>query len=109
MDPGTFVILHLTGPKEQFWGRLIVLGPTGVTLRGVNLNSFEDWARQVGRREERTMEAVPIFFPMHRIERMFEDEDMGIVASYRRRFKELAGLEAVEYFQNVFGPSPSAD
>jgi len=108
MGPNEFVILHLTGPKEQFWGRLIELGPMGVTLRGISLNSFEDWARQVGRREEKTMDVVAVFFPMHRIEKIFQDEDMGVVPSYTRRFKDLAGMEAVDYYQNYFDP-PAAD
>lgn len=109
MRPGAFVLLHLTGPKEQFWGRLLELGPMGVTLRGISLNSFEDWARQVGKREEKTMDVVAVFFPMHRIEKMFQDEDMGVVPSYTRQFKTLAGMEAVDYYQNFFNPPLAAD
>jgi hypothetical protein len=109
MRPGSFVLLHLADPKEQFWGRLIELGATGVTLRGINLNSFEDWARQVGRREEMTMDVVAVFFPMHRIEKMFQDEDMGVLPSFTRRFKTLTGMEAVDYFQNFFNPPVAVD
>lgn len=109
MRAGTFILLHLTDPKEQFWGRLADLGPMGVTLRGISLNSFEDWARQVGRREEKTMDAVVVFFPMHRIEKIFQDEDMGVLPSYTRRFKAISGMEAIDYFQNYFNPPVAAD
>jgi len=46
---------------------------------------------------------------MHRIEKMFQDEDMGVLPSFTRRFKTLAGMEAVDYFQNFFNPPVAVD
>ena len=43
MDPGSIVILNLVQPTEKFWGVLQRLAPEGITLRGINLSSFDDW------------------------------------------------------------------
>jgi len=109
MEKGSFVIVHLTAPKEQFWGLLHGVDATGVTLRGINMVSFEDWARQTARGGEKTMDAVLMFFPMHRVERMFLDEDMGVVPSQARRFLEIVGRSARDYFERMFDASPRVD
>ena len=102
MEKGSFVIVHLTAPKEQFWGLLYGVDATGVTLRGINMVSFEDWVRQTARGGEKNMDAVLMFFPMHRVERIFLDEDMGVVPSQERRFQEIAGESARGYFERMF-------
>ena len=64
MNPGSLVILHLVQPTEKFWGLLLRLGAEGVTVRGINLGSFDDWARGLARSEplppeiEQTLERV---------------------------------------------------
>ena len=109
MDPGSFVIVHLIGPKEQFWGELGELNSSGVTLRGISMSSFEDWARQVARGQEKTMDAVLMFFPMHRVERVFLDEDMGVLPSLVRQFFTICGIHAHEYFETTFAPTPRSN
>jgi len=108
MEKGSFVIVHLTAPKEQFWGLLHGMNATGVTLRGINMVSFEDWARQTAKGGEKTMDAVLMFFPMHRVERMFLDEDMGVVPSHARRFQDIVGTPARDYFERNFDATPRA-
>jgi len=105
MDAGSFVIVHLLNPKEQFWGQLEELNSSGVTLRGISMSSFEDWARQVARGEEKTMDVVLMFFPMHRVERVFLDEDMGILPSLARQFFTICGIHAYDYFETTFAPA----
>jgi len=94
----SFVIVHLTNPKEQFWGLLLDIKTYGITVKGINLNSFEDWARQV-KLKEKNMDVVTVFFPMHRVEKIFLDEDMGILPSLVHQFKEISGVEVNEYFE----------
>jgi len=106
MDPGSFVIVHLISPKEQFWGQLRELSASGVTLRGISLSSFEDWARQVARGQEKTMDVVLMFIPMHRVERVFLDEDMGVLPSLTRQFLGICGIHAHDYFETTFTPAP---
>jgi len=108
MDPGSFVIAHLADPKEQFWGRLEELNSAGVTLRGISMSSFEDWARQVARGQEKTMDVVLMFFPMHRVERVFLDEDMGVLPSLARQFHTICGIQPDEYFETTFAPADRA-
>jgi hypothetical protein len=96
--PNSIVILNLVNPKEKFWGVLRSLSATGLTLRGINLDSFDDWVRQVGRgnEEEQTLDLVTMFVPLFRVERIFLDEAVGAVRSYS------------DFFESVVGVSPGA-
>lgn len=92
------VIANLVNPKEKFWGILISLSAVGVTLRGINLDSFDDWARQLARDPgEQTLDLATMFVPLFRIERMFLDESVGAVKSYSQYFKDIVGVTAEEY------------
>ncbi len=93
MDPGTLVLAHLTGPKEKYCGVLLSLNAAGVTIRGIEVESFDDWARQVRLGADAELGAVTLFVPMHRIEKIFEDAHVGSVASYAERFFEIAGRD----------------
>jgi hypothetical protein len=94
----SLVIINLVNPKEKFWGILTSLSEVGITLRGINLDSFEDWARQVLRdHDEQTLDLVTMFVPLFRIERIFLDEPVGAVKSYSQYFKEIVGVTAEEF------------
>ncbi|MGH9785177.1 MAG: hypothetical protein ACRD88_13430, partial [Terriglobia bacterium] len=77
MEPDTLVVLSLNNPKEKIWGRLIVLTEAGVTIQGIDLNSFDDWVRQVLDAEPEVLPASTVFYPMHRVERVAQDEESG--------------------------------
>ncbi|HVT44734.1 MAG TPA: hypothetical protein VMT00_10115 [Thermoanaerobaculia bacterium] len=98
-DAQAAVILNLVNPKEKFWGILQSLSPVGVTLRGINLDSFDDWVRQLARNEDQNLDLVTMFVPLFRIERIFLDEPVGAVKSYCQRFEEIVGAAAIEYLQ----------
>ncbi len=104
MKINSFVIVNLTEPKEQFWGLLLDIKNYGITIKGINVNSFEDWARQV-RKSEKNIDVITIFFPMHRIEKIFLDENMGILPSMSSQFKSISGIEVNEYFKDIFEDS----
>lgn len=91
MNTGSLVILHLVQPTEKFWGVLLRLAPEGITVRGINLSSFDDWARAVARGEG-SLDLATMFVPLFRVERMFLDEQVGEVESYRQRFGRLTGV-----------------
>ncbi len=94
------VILNLVNPKEKFWGVLLSLSPVGTTLRGINLDSFEDWVRQLARAdEEQNLDLVTMFVPLFRIERIFLDEPVGTVKSYAQLFTEVVGMTPREYLE----------
>ncbi|MGE5232988.1 MAG: hypothetical protein ACM3OB_02670 [Acidobacteriota bacterium] len=100
MRSGTFVILHLVNPTEKFWGLLEELLPMGITLRGISVSSFDDWAGQVARGEndeESGLGLVTMFVPLFRVERMFRDEQVGVVESYRQRFARRVGRRVEDF------------
>ncbi len=50
MDPHSIVVISLHTPKEKVWGELLAINPSGVTIRGIDLNSFDHFVRQIKRR-----------------------------------------------------------
>lgn len=92
---GTLVLVTLNAPREKFWGVVLDVSPAGLALRGIDLNSLDDFARQVRAGDEVAPAAV--FFPMHRVERMEIDLRSGEIPSLRERFEAKSGrdLEAV--------------
>ena len=93
MDAGTLVLVHLVQPKEKYWGVLLALGPAGVTLRGLELALFDDWARQQRPGADAELGVATLFVPLHRIEKLFEDARVGSVGSYAERFFEIVGSD----------------
>lgn len=88
---GTPVVLYLQGPKEKIWGVLLGLTPAGVMIRGIVLESFEDYMRQEVKGEEDLLGLVTAFYPMYRLERLERDETIGPVTSYADRFARQVG------------------
>src|SRR5256885_10696975 len=66
--PGALVLIALNSPREKFWGALMEISPAGLSVRGLDLNSLEDFARQL--RAGDPVAPAAVFFPMHRIERV---------------------------------------
>ena len=95
--PGSLVLVHLSSPPEQFWGVLDDLSPAGVTFRGLNVGSFEDYMAQAARNEEPALGFSTIFVPMFRVERIYLDEQVGMVRSYRQRFEARVGRSVESY------------
>jgi 2,4-dienoyl-CoA reductase-like NADH-dependent reductase (Old Yellow Enzyme family) len=95
-SPDTLVMVSLANPREKFWGALLQLSPAGVSLRGIDLGSFDDFARQT-----RAGEAVApseVFFPLHRVERIEADLRSGDIPSLAERFERAAGRSAAALF-----------
>ena len=99
---GSIIICHLVNPTEKFWGVLQSLDSTGVVIRGINLASFDDWMMQAARKETPTLGLSTMFVPLFRIERIFLDEQVGEVESYRQRFRQRVGID-VESFLGLEG------
>jgi hypothetical protein len=93
VDAGALVLLHLVDPKEKYWGLLVAMSPAGVTLRGIDVALFDDWARQSRAGGEEELGISTLFVPMHRVEKIFEDIRVGSVASYAERFLDIVGRD----------------
>lgn len=96
-EPSALIIVNLVNPKEKFYGMLVALSPAGITMRAINLDSFEDWARQIARDEELDLELITMFVPLFRVERVFLDEPAGAIKSYGQRFEEVVGTPIRRY------------
>ena len=90
-EEGTPAVLYLNDPREKFWGLVVSVSAAGVVIRGLRLDSFEDWMRQEARNDEELLGLVTSFYPLPRIERLEADQSVGSVVSYSQRFAEAVG------------------
>ena len=93
---GAMVLLALGDPREKFWGELLALSEAGISLRGIDLESFDDSAAMVKAGEPFT--PATVFFPMHRVERMELDVHAGGLPSLCERFRVQTGRDPVRLF-----------
>ena len=103
MEPGSVVIVHLTHPTEKYWGVLEALAVHGVTLRCLNVESFDDWTRAIAYESTPSLGLATIFFPMTRVERMFLDERVGEVESLGELFERRVGRSLEGYLHATGG------
>jgi len=87
------VVTTLANPREKFWGAILSLSPEGLSLRGIELASFEDLVALIKDGEQFSLSIV--FFPMHRVERMELDLPDGNIPSLSQRFTSKTGLDPV--------------
>src|SRR6266511_4218827 len=91
-EPSALIIVNLVNPKEKFFGVLTALSAAGITLRGINLDSFDDWLRQLAKKDEPNLDLITMFVPLFRVERVFLDEPSGSIRSFGQRFEEVVGM-----------------
>jgi len=96
-EKNALVILNLVNPKEKFFGVLRALSAAGITVRAINLDSFDDWVREVVRGEESNLDLITMFLPLFRVERIFLDEPSGAIKSYAQRFEDAVGTPLAKY------------
>ncbi len=97
MDTHSIVVVSLHSPKERVWGELLDVSSAGVTLRGIDLGSFDDFVRQILHPEGDRIGLPTLFFPMLRIERLALDEPHGSIPSMAGMFEKKVGRSLVEY------------
>jgi hypothetical protein len=97
MEPHSIVVISLHTPKERLWGELMDISSSGVTLRGIDLSSFDDFVSQVLHPEGDRMGLPTLFFPMLRIERIALDEARGSIPSLAEMFEKKTGRSLEDY------------
>ena len=97
MDPHSIVVVSLHTPKEKVWGELLAINPSGITMRGIDLNSFDHFIRQLNEPDGQRMGLPTIFFPMNRVERVAMDEPSGAIPSMDELFARKVGRTLAEY------------
>ncbi|MGH9344944.1 MAG: hypothetical protein ACRD19_14430 [Terriglobia bacterium] len=86
-------------PREKIWGLLVSLRPEGVTLRGINVELFDDFVRQALHQVEMQITMMTAFYPMHRVERIAYDEPCAGIPSLADTFREKVGVWVYEYLR----------
>ncbi|MFY9556223.1 MAG: hypothetical protein WAV47_16040 [Blastocatellia bacterium] len=96
IEPGAPVIVYLHTPREKTWGVLRELNTAGVFVRGIDLNTFDDWVQMIVR-GERNMALTHVFLPMWRVERVVLDESVDEIPSLAAQFYSRVGITLTEY------------
>ncbi|HTK25063.1 MAG TPA: hypothetical protein VL327_00765 [Pyrinomonadaceae bacterium] len=89
-EPGDAVIVVLQNPREKLLGILHEISPAGITLRGIDLEYFEDWSRSIANGEP-YLPMSDCFLPMWRVERLTSDEGAGDIPSMAEQFEQRTG------------------
>jgi len=97
MEPHSIIVISLHSPKEKIWGELLSINPSGVTLRGIDLNSFDHFVNQINDPNGERIGLPTVFFPMNRVERVSLDEPSGSIPSMSEVFARKAGRSLAEY------------
>ena len=93
----SIIIVSLHTPREKVWGELLDVNTAGITMRGIDLNSFDDFIRQVLHPEGDRVGLPTVFFPMQRIERIALDEPTGSIPSMADLFERRVGRSLKDY------------
>jgi hypothetical protein len=99
MEPHSIVVVSLHSPKERLWGELVDISNAGVTVRGIDLSSFDDFISQVLHPEGDRIGLPTLFFPMLRIERIALDEARGSIPSMAEMFENKVGRSLPNYLE----------
>lgn len=91
------IIVSLHTPREKLWGELLDVNTSGITMRGIDLNSFDDFICQVVHPEGDRVGLPTVFFPMQRIERIALDEPTGSIPSMADLFERRVGRSLKDY------------
>jgi hypothetical protein len=97
VELNSIVVVSLHTPREKIWGELLVLHNAGITMRGIDLNCFDDFIRQVLHPEGDLVGLATMFFPMQRIERISLDEPNGSIPSLADIFHQKVGRSLKDY------------
>ena len=75
---------------------MLAINHFGITLRGIDVYSFDDWTRSVVN-QEASIGLSTIFGPTLRVEKLVLDETSGSYKSLSDQFKERVGHDVLEF------------
>ncbi|HET6267836.1 MAG TPA: hypothetical protein VFG11_08965 [Acidobacteriota bacterium] len=94
----SIVIANLQSPREKIWGLLLSINAHGITIRGIDINSYQDWIRAVANQTE-GIGLTTMFIPMIRVEKVILDETVGGYKSLSEQFTDRIGRDVQEFFE----------
>ncbi len=96
IESGSLVIVNCGNPREKMWGCVVRLDTSGVVIRGLEIESLDDWLRQERSAGEQLIGPSTSFVPMHRVIRIDLDESRGALESFADRFRAACGRDVRE-------------
>lgn len=96
IETDSHVILVLHSPREKFWGVLREINSSGVFVRGIDLNAFDEFLR-AARAGETFYGLGEQFFPMWRVERISLDEIDGDIPALYQQLEDKTGKMLSEF------------
>ena len=96
--PGSIIVVDLENPREKHLGALLDLSPAGLWIKGINLDSFDQWLREVLEDFSQTAAVGTSFFPMLRIARISLDQSTGGIPSYEEMVRQRLGAQIKDLF-----------
>jgi hypothetical protein len=96
IESGECVLLVLHNPREKFWGVLGEINQSGVYVRGLDLNAFEDFVRSINAGDG-YFGLSDVFFPMWRVERLTRDTSELNLPSMAEQFLQRTGLNIEDF------------
>jgi hypothetical protein len=103
IEPGSLVIVNITNPREKAWGVLLRLDAIGAVIRGLDLNSVEDWLTQQRIGADQLITASTFLIPTHRIIRIDLEEQGGVIESFADRYAAACGGDVREALLGTAG------
>ena len=97
MKPNSIVIVSLHSPREKIWGILLEINPSSVTVRGIDLNSFDHFVNEINQIDAERVGLPTVFFPITRVERISLDEPAGSIPSMAEIFQRKIGRTLFDY------------
>jgi hypothetical protein len=97
---GSTIIVNLHSPREKLWGILFQINSSGVFMRGVDLNTFDEWVRLIARGEP-NVGLTSLFLPLWRVDRILLDESIDDIRSLADQFHQRVGMTIEQYIQTI--------
>jgi hypothetical protein len=94
-ESGEIVNVYLHTPREKVIGILGELNAAGISIRGIDLEYYDDWISAISSGEQH-LSMSDYFFPMWRVERVIRDAAEGDLPSMADRFEERTGRRLSE-------------
>ena len=96
IEPSESIIIILHSPREKLIGVLQEINASGVFLRGVDLNYFDEWAQAI-KTGDPHLPMQDQFFPMWRVEKLMRDESSDAILSLAEQFERKTGLKLTDF------------
>ena len=104
VERGALVVVNLHSPREKMWGVVLRMDAMGLTIRGIDLSSFDDWVSEIARGAENMMMGLStLFIPMHRVEKIVMDQTSGAAHSCSESFEHRTKMSVIDYLRQNLG------